>query len=84
MNINYHNINTEYETFDLYLDTKDYVELLKKEIAFGKVLKIYIELAKIILENPELKEWCNGPLHQYDDVLRYSKKIVECIEDESI
>ena len=80
MNIDHINIGTEFEKFDLYLDEKDYIKMFKEEIAFGKLLKIFVGLAKIITEDPQkLKEWANDD--RYKEVLAVSKKICGNIEN---
>ena len=81
MNIHHINIGTEFEKFDLYLDEKDYIKMFREEIAFGKLLKIFVGLAKIITEDPQrLKEWVNDD--RYKEVIAVSKKICENIESE--
>lgn len=75
MNIQYTNIGTKFEKFDLYLDEKDYHKLFEKEIAFGKLLLIFEDLGKIISEDPnKLREWV---LHdpRYEGVLKVSDEI---------
>jgi len=77
MNIQYNNIGTEFEKFDLYLEKKDYHKLFEdeKEIAFGKLLLIFEDLGKIISEDPnKLREWA---LHdpRYEGVLKVSDEI---------
>ena len=75
MNIQYNNIGTEFERFDLYLDEKDYHKLFEEEIAFGKLLRIFEDLGKIISEDPnKLREWV---LHdsRYEGVLKVSDEI---------
>ena len=79
MNIHHINIGTEFEKFDLYLDEKDYIKMFREEIAFGKLLKIFVGLAKIITEDPQkLKEWANDD--RYKEVVAVSKKICGNIE----
>ena len=65
MNIIYNNIGTPYEKFDIFLDVKDYKNLFESEIAFGKLLKIYIELSNVMMEDKErLLEWVESPLYE--------------------
>ena len=76
MNIKFNDIGTEFQKFDLFLDVDDYTRLFKEEVAFGKLLKIYIELAKIITENPQkLKEWVSSDT--YKEVLAVSERICD-------
>lgn len=43
---------------EIGLDVKDYTRLFKEEIAFGKLLLIFDELSKIIMENPDrFRSW---------------------------
>jgi len=82
MNIQYTNIGTKFEKFDLYLDEKDYHKLFEEEIAFGKLLLIFEDLGKIISEDPnKLREWV---LHdsRYDGVLKVSKEICKILSNE--
>lgn len=75
MNIQYGNIGTEFEKFDLYLEEKDYHKLFEEEIAFGKLLRIFEDLGKIISDDPKrLRDWV---LHdaRYEGVLKVSDKI---------
>ena len=75
MNIKYNNIGTEFEKFNLYLDEKDYHKLFEEEIAFGKLLRIFEDLGKIISDDPKkLREWV---LHdtRYVGVLKVSDEI---------
>lgn len=75
MNIQYTNIGTKFEKFDLYLDEKDYHKLFEKEIAFGKLLLIFEDLGKIISEDPnKLREWVLHD-HRYEGVLKVSDEI---------
>ncbi len=79
MNIHHINIGTEFEKFDLYLDEQDYIKMFREEMAFGKLLKIFVELAKIITEDPQrLKEWARDD--RYKEVIAVSKKICENID----
>ena len=76
MDIRYNNIGTKFEKFELYLRTEDYIKLFQKDIAFGKLLKIYIGLAKIISADPKkLRSWVDDPM--YAEVLDVSKKIYD-------
>ncbi len=82
MNIQYNNIGTEFERFDLYLEEKDYHKLFEEEIAFGKLLRIFEDLGKIISEDPnKLKEWV---LHdpRYEGVLKVTKGICKILLEE--
>ena len=73
MNIQYTNIGTKFEKFDLYLDEKDYHKLFEEEIAFGKLLRIFEDLGKIISDNPnKLRE----------GVLKVSKEICKILSNE--
>lgn len=75
MNIQYNNIGTEFEKFDLYLEEKDYHKLFEEEIAFGKLLRIFEDLGKIISDDPKkLRDWV---LHdtRYEGVLKVSDEI---------
>ena len=79
MNIKYNNIGTEFKKFDLYLEEKDYHKLFEEEIAFGKLLRIFEDLGKIISEDPnKLREWV---LHdtRYDGVLKVTKGICKIL-----
>ena len=79
MTIYHKNIGTEFEKFELYLDEKDYIKMFREEMAFGKLLKIFVGLAKIITEDPQkIKEWASDD--RYKEVLAVSKKICENIE----
>ena len=65
MNIIYNNIGTPYERFDIFLDIKDYKNLFESEIAFGRLLKIYVELSNVMMEDKErLLEWVESPLYE--------------------
>ena len=82
MNIQYNNIGTEFERFDLYLEEKDYHKLFEEEIAFGKLLLIFEDLGKIISEDSKkLREWA---LHdpRYSGVLEVSKEICGILEEQ--
>ena len=82
MNIQYNNIGTEFERFDLYIEEKDYHKLFKIEIAFGKLLRIFEDLGKIISEDPnKLREWV---LHdsRYEEVLKVTKGICKILLEE--
>ena len=75
MNIQHSNIGTEFEKFDLYLEEEDYHKLFKEEIAFGKLLRIFEDLGRIISDDPnKLRDWV---LHdtRYEGVLKVSDKI---------
>lgn len=81
MNIQYNNIGTEFEKFELYLNEKDYHKLFEEEIAFGKLLLIFEDLGKIISDDPkELREWV---LHdtRYGGVLEVSKEICKILNN---
>lgn len=81
MNIQYNNIGTEFERFDLYLDEKDYHKLFEEEIAFGKLLRIFEDLGKIISDNPnKLREWVHDP--RCEGVLKVSKEICKILSNE--
>ena len=53
MNITYNNIGTPYEKFDIFLDVIDYKNLFESEIAFGRLLRIYVELSNVMMEDKE-------------------------------
>lgn len=81
MNIQYNNIGTEFERFDLYLEEKDYHKLFKKEIAFGKLLRIFEDLGKIISEDPnKLRAWV---LHdsRYDGMSEVTEEICKILSN---
>ena len=79
MNIQYNNIGTEFEKFDLYLEEKDYHNLFEEEIAFGKLLRIFEDLGKIISEDPkELREWVSDD-SRYKGVLEVSEEICKIL-----
>jgi hypothetical protein len=74
MNIQYNNIGTEFERFEIYLREEDYHKLFTEE-SFGKLLILFEDLGKMISGNPEkLKEWTSG-CTRYDGVLEVSKEI---------
>ena len=82
MNIQYNNIGTEFERFEIYLREEDYHKLFEEEIAFGKLLWIFEDLGKIISEDPnKLREWV---LHdsRYLGVLEVSKEICRILEEQ--
>ena len=82
MNIQYNDIGTEFERFEIYLREEDYHKLFEEEIAFGKLLWIFEDLGKIISDNPKkLREWV---LHdtRYDGVLEVSKEICKVLSNE--
>lgn len=82
MNIAYKDIGTEYEKFELYLDEQDYHKLFSDEIAFGKLLKVFEDLGRIISYDPvKLRGWV---LHdsRYDGVLEVSKEICGVLENQ--
>lgn len=68
-----------YQSFTLELSAKDYIFLFKKEVAFGKLLKVFIGLGTIIMENPErLREWISDP--RYKEIIRTVKSLSEIME----
>ena len=82
MNIQYTNIGTKFERFDLYLDEKDYHKLFEKEIAFGKLLLIFEDLGRIISEDPnKLREWVLHD-HRFEGVSEVSKEICKILSNE--
>jgi hypothetical protein len=81
MNIQYSNIGTEFEKFDLYLEEKDYHKLFEEEIAFGKLLWIFEDLGKIISHDPKkLREWVLYGVG-YDGVLEVTKEIYKILSN---
>lgn len=82
MNIQYNNIGTEFERFEIYLREEDYHKLFEEEIAFGKLLWIFEDLGKIISEDSnKLREWV---LHdsRYPGVLEVSKEICRILDEQ--
>ena len=82
MNIAYKDIGTEYEKFELYLDEQDYLKLFSDEIAFGKLLKVFEDLGRIISYDPvKLRGWVLYD-SRYDGVLEVSKEICGVLENQ--
>ena len=68
-----------YQSFTLDLSIKDYISLFEKEVAFGKLLKIFSGLGTIIMENPErLREWISDP--RYKEIIRTVENLSEIME----
>lgn len=68
-----------YQSFTLELSAKDYISLFKKEVAFGKLLKVFMGLGTIIMENPErLREWISDP--RYKEIIRTVESLSEIME----
>lgn len=83
MNIQYNNIGTEFERFEIYLREEDYHKLLEKETAFGKLLRIFEDLGKIISEDPnKLREWVLHDSRYYIGVLEVSKEICRILDEQ--
>ena len=81
MNITYKNIGTEYEKFELYLKEEDYRKLFSEEMAFGKLLTIFEDLAKMISDDPEkLREWIFHD-SRHTGVLEVTKEIYKILSN---
>lgn len=81
MDISFSNIGKSYECKHIYLETEDYIELLKEEIGFGKILDVYIGLTNIILKREydvkDLNEWLLDP--RLYDVIKNTNELYNII-----
>lgn len=68
-----------YQSFTLDLSIEDYISLFEKEIAFGKLLKIFSGLGSIIINDPKrLKEWVTTD-PRYSAVIEVVDELSKCL-----
>ena len=59
---------------EIGLDVKDYTRRFKEEIAFGKLLRIFDEISKTIMENPgRFRSWLSDP--RYSEIIPSIRKL---------